>query len=124
MSEEKQTNTSFTLDEIPQPGNEGIIPSDDVIEVEFNDPRLMGDLFDLVAETQRSHLNHDQIVDRVAKQLRFADRRLAAAEKLTEIAAELPQPPDELCNFSAELPFQTSNPTTYISNGALYEKSK
>ena len=47
------------------------------------------------------------------KWVRFADRRVAEAEKLIEKAAKLRQSLDELRDLLPESPFQTSNSTTH-----------
>lgn len=38
MNVDKETENLFTNDEIPQPGNEDTLPSDENLDVEFGDP--------------------------------------------------------------------------------------
>jgi hypothetical protein len=106
-------NTSQAINETPTSGANNIIPNDDAIGVEFGDPRLMGDLFDLLVDAALSQLNEDQFVDWVAEQLRFADRRVTEAERIKAKAAKLRQNFGELRDLLLESNSQTSNPTTH-----------
>lgn len=85
---------------------------DDVINVKFNDPQLMGDLFDFVIETALSQWSHDQFVDWAAEQLRVAHRQMAEADKMFEEAEALREKLEALRDHLSELLSQTSHPTT------------
>jgi hypothetical protein len=113
MTVDKETEKLLTAEETPPFGNEDTLPSDDNLEVEFGDPHLMGDLFDLFVDAALTQLNEDQFVDWVAGQLRSADQQVAEAERIKERAAKLRQNLGELRDLLPESHSQTANPTTH-----------
>jgi hypothetical protein len=113
MNADKQTEELFTAEETSHNENDDALPSDDNLEVEFGDPRLMGDLFDLFVDAALSQFNEDQLVDWVAGQLRIADQRVKEAQRIKAKAAKLRQSLEELRDILPESPSQNSNLTTH-----------
>ena len=112
MTTDKYHNTFFVTDEIPQSGNEDILPSDDNLDVQFGDPILMGDEFGAIAEEAGSYLTKQQFVDWMAAQGRNLRERMVAATRLMEAATTLQRVLGAQYRLFPELPSQTHNQST------------
>jgi len=86
--------------------------NDDVIDVEFGDPRLIGDLFDNVVEHALNHMQRDEFVDWIANQLRFYETQVEAASRFIETADALRNKLDDVCRLIPESLYPILNHST------------
>lgn len=112
MNIDKDYNSTFDPDELHQPGDEDILPSDDDLAVQFGDPKLMGDEFLAMAEEALTCGTKRELTYWIAEQLRgFKVWKLTAA-RLIEASATRQRKLEALRQAIVELTSQTHNNST------------
>jgi hypothetical protein len=113
MTLDKDTKEIFTPKETLRSSAEDITPSDDAIDVEFGDPKLMGDEFDFMVEYALNHMSPEQLIDWMAEQIRAFSARMERVTRLMDTSATLQLKLDAQNQIITELCSQILSQSTH-----------